>query len=81
MASHGLTTYLNIWIQSNLHVCSPLVRDHFSARYKRPQIQNTKNFPVKIVQSEPLVNDHISQETATAFWDMVLSFSIVFNLL
>ena len=35
---------------------------------KGPPIQNTKTFPVKALQLEPLVNDHLLQATATTFW-------------
>ena len=51
-------------VQSNLHVGSPLVSDHLP---KRPPIQNscTKTFPVKALQLEPLVNDHLLLATAT----------------
>ena len=40
-----------VFIQSNLHVQPPLVSDHLS---------KTSNFPVKVLQLKPLVNDQLS---------------------
>ena len=42
-------------ILSNLNVRPPL---EATISHKRPLIQNTKFFPVKALQLEPLENDH-----------------------
>ena len=36
--------------------------------HKRPPIQNTKIFPVKALQLEPLLNNHVLLVTVTTFW-------------
>ena len=49
---------------------------------KRPPIQNTKIFPAKALQLEPLVNDHLMSATATTFWAWrVNGFPLLFYLL
>ena len=47
-----------------------------TAAHKQPPIQNTKIFPVKALQLEPLANDHLLYLTATTFW---VSRSIIFH--
>ena len=51
-------------IQLNLHVRLPLLGDHL---LKQPPIQNIKSIPVKSLQLDPLVTDHLSQLTVTTF--------------
>ena len=38
---------------------STLEPQYAATAQKRPPIQNTKHFPVKALQLEPLVNDHL----------------------
>ena len=49
--------------------------------HKQPPVQNTTIFPVKALELEPLVNDHLLHATTTSFWALWLIFSIVFKLL